>query len=288
MSQAQTKEIEIDITELPIARRSHCLQRMMAMMQALVQDIEEGDQMLCVARDLHTYVMADIEPEAKNIRITTQNAFVYDASLWFPKHRSVAQGVAEYLNARHAEIDDYPAEADPYTVQPVMPLLREAMTSMVCYGLAADAAMQHFRLGEKSYHGVMHWDNVFYWARMLYAGGLGIDMQVVEAFCAWHDVARIDEGFDPDHGPRAARLVTDASGLTEEQMTQLRWAISEHSAGGTTDDVTVGTCWDADRCDLSRINVTPRESYMSTNAGKRYARYLQTMDEDSPGVDTEG
>ena len=37
----------------------------------------------------------------------------------------------------------------------------------------------------------------------------------------------------------------------------------------TTDDPTIGTCWDADRLDIGRVGIIPHERFMSTAAGKR-------------------
>jgi uncharacterized protein len=45
-------------------------------------------------------------------------------------------------------------------------------------------------------------------------------------------------------------------------------ALAEHSNGLTEADVTVQTCWDADRLDLGRIGVYPNEKFLCTSTAK--------------------
>ncbi len=42
----------------------------------------------------------------------------------------------------------------------------------------------------------------------------------------------------------------------------------EHTMGKTTGDVTVQTCWDADRLDLGRVGIRPHHKYLCTKAAK--------------------
>ena len=45
-----------------------------------------------------------------------------------------------------------------------------------------------------------------------------------------------------------------------------------HTDAEHSDDVTIGTCWDADRLDLGRVGIIPDEAFMSTDFGKEIAR----------------
>ncbi len=47
-----------------------------------------------------------------------------------------------------------------------------------------------------------------------------------------------------------------------------------HNIGKTSKDRTIGTCWDADRLDLMRVDMYPEVEYLST----RTARLQETID----------
>jgi uncharacterized protein len=55
------------------------------------------------------------------------------------------------------------------------------------------------------------------------------------------------------------------------RLETLTFAIRHHTDGKTSDDPTVGTCWDADRLDLGRVGIIPSPTFMSTPTGKRIA-----------------
>jgi uncharacterized protein len=83
---------------------------------------------------------------------------------------------------------------------------------------------------------------------------------LVELFAVLHDVARVDEGHDPEHGRRAAALVARENGwlcLSPDRLALLMDAIARHPDGARSDDLTTRICWNADRMDLVRIGVTP-------------------------------
>lgn len=124
-----------------------------------------------------------------------------------------------------------------------------------------------------SYHGPVHWAKVEANALAIAKAMPGCDLDVVRAFAPIHDAMRVNEGEDPEHGRRAAGLATDLfkSGklpFTGDQLDQLIYACSMHSEGETTTDPTVGACWDADRMDLTRVNMMPEKKYFSTSAAK--------------------
>ena len=135
--------------------------------------------------------------------------------------------------------------------------------------------VEHFALGEWSLHGPDHWKRVERNGLQL-ANVTGADPVVVKLFALFHDSCRENEGFDPEHGERGAELALSLHGklfeLHEHQLEFLVAACQGHHHGGTSDSVSIGTCWDADRLDLPRVGMAPDEAYMSTDEGRRLAR----------------
>jgi uncharacterized protein len=126
-------------------------------------------------------------------------------------------------------------------------------------------------------HGVHHWRRVEEFGLML-ARETGASELVVRLFAALHDCQRCSDHNDPGHGHRAAAFARDlfsqpavaqAMGIEPEAAEKLFYALQHHNDGMTSDDATVGTCWDADRLDLPRVGVKPAARLMSTQAGKR-------------------
>ena len=46
-------------------------------------------------------------------------------------------------------------------------------------------------------------------------------------------------------------------------------ACAGHTHDRTHPDITIQTCWDADRLDLGRVGITPQPNYLCTDAAKR-------------------
>jgi uncharacterized protein len=136
-----------------------------------------------------------------------------------------------------------------------------------------------FPLGKTSkYHGLEHWAEVARRGATL-ASDNGADPKIVRAFALCHDAARVDDGDDPEHGPRAASIVRHPvtrkmamfRDFTDHDMKELLAAIEYHSHPGKpiSTTVTIGTCWDADRMDLLRVNKIPQKKYLSTDIAKK-------------------
>jgi uncharacterized protein len=64
------------------------------------------------------------------------------------------------------------------------------------------------------------------------------------------------------------RIVPSVFSLDRIRLDVLKHAIRLHTSGLTTEDPTVGTCWDADRLDIGRVGIIPSSRFMSTSAGK--------------------
>jgi len=94
---------------------------------------------------------------------------------------------------------------------------------------------QQFRLEWRGIHGVPHWGRVR-WNGLAMARVNGAREDVVELFAFLHDSQRFHDG-------------TDRDGLLEA-------------------DITVQTCWDADRLDLGRVGKTPRVEKLCTEEAR--------------------
>ena len=134
--------------------------------------------------------------------------------------------------------------------------------------------MSIFKCGAHSIHGPSHWQRVDVFGIDI-AENSGADLTVVRLFALLHDSYRQDDGADLDHGPRAAemlgRIVPTVFAIDPGRFDLLKEAIRLHTSGLTTNEPTIGTCWDADRLDIGRVGMTPSAQYMSTEAGKGMA-----------------
>lgn len=129
---------------------------------------------------------------------------------------------------------------------------------------------KNFVLPQDSLHGPIHWQKVES-IGMAMARKNGADQEVVRLFAWLHDSCRKNENHDEKHGERAAKLAKRIRGkhfkLTDKQFEKLHFACKNHAHGMVCEDVTVGTCWDADRLDLGRVGIKPEPEYMSTKEG---------------------
>lgn len=144
--------------------------------------------------------------------------------------------------------------------------------------LQLDPALVHrvldqFALSPSGIHGATHWARVLANGTRL-AALTGARVEVVQLFALFHDARRINEGSDPEHGRRGAVLARETLGtwfeLGPADVDRLYDACAYHSEGRTDHpDVTVQTCWDADRLDLPRVGVSVDERYLCTLAAKQ-------------------
>ena len=123
-------------------------------------------------------------------------------------------------------------------------------------------------------HGAPHWARVrFNGLRMARDNGARSD--VVECFALLHDSQRLHDGKDEVHGQRAAgyarRINRDLLHLDDAGLDQLIYACAYHSDGLIEADITVQTCWDADRLDLGRIGIRPSPARLCTNTAREPA-----------------
>jgi uncharacterized protein len=141
--------------------------------------------------------------------------------------------------------------------------------------LLLDHLQSRFRLDWNGIHGIRHWARVR-------ANGLklakvtGADPHIVELFAFLHDSCRWNENHDPQHGGRAAELVRTLQGrfyhLSPDNLERLAEACAGHTHEATHHDITIATCWDADRLDLSRVDIDPDPARLCTEAARNLLR----------------
>ncbi len=138
-----------------------------------------------------------------------------------------------------------------------------------------DRIRGQFRLDWRGIHGAPHWARVRSIGLEL-AALTGADARVVELFAFLHDSQRFNDGYDPQHGPRAAVFTRallaegalDHAALDAEALEHLTDACELHSDGLIEAHVTVQTCWDSDRLDLGRVGKRPNPRYLCTGPAK--------------------
>ncbi|QDU53953.1 HD domain-containing protein [Aeoliella mucimassa] len=134
------------------------------------------------------------------------------------------------------------------------------------------AILEDYALPITGFHGVAHWARVFENGMRL-ADETDARREVVQLFAVFHDSRRITEHFDPGHGQRGAELAKAMRGqwfeLPDEDFELLYLACAGHTDQRTHPDVTVQTCWDADRLDLGRTGIIPHADYLGTEVARR-------------------
>jgi uncharacterized protein len=141
------------------------------------------------------------------------------------------------------------------------------------------AVLAQYTLRQEGIHGLAHWARVLENGRRL-AAQTGARLVVVELFAIFHDACRRDDGWDPNHGRRSAAFATALRGdllsdgpsaafsLTQIEFDLLAEACIWHSAGKISGDITLQTCWDADRLDLDRVGIIPSPRHLCTLAAR--------------------
>ena len=105
-----------------------------------------------------------------------------------------------------------------------------------------------------------------------------VNIKVVRLFAYLHDHKRINDGWDLEHGQRAAENLdnirrTLLAGLTDDEFGMLRRACMEHTTTQRTGIPTIDACFDADRLDLPRVGYRPDPIRMASELGALYAKH---------------
>lgn len=139
-------------------------------------------------------------------------------------------------------------------------------------------ARREFRLDWCGIHGASHWARVRRNGLAL-ADLTGANKRVVEYFAFIHDLGRHNDGCDPAHGYRATviakRIAGDLIDLSAPELDLLLQACCGHSHGILEADVTVMTCWDADRLDLERVGIKPDPRKLCTPEARQLVNTLK-------------
>ena len=133
------------------------------------------------------------------------------------------------------------------------------------------AIRSEYALSWTGIHGISHWTRVRENGLRL-AQETGAQVAVVECFAYLHDARRQNDSRDPGHGRRGAALARTLQAtildLDDEQIELLAYACTYHTDGLTEANVTVQTCWDADRLDLGRVGIVPKPELLCTPAAR--------------------
>lgn len=145
-----------------------------------------------------------------------------------------------------------------------------------------ELAKNEFIMEDHNIHGFDHWEEVEKNGIML-SDQNGVDLVIVRLFAHIHDCKRQDDFMDPEHGERAAEFVLqlkekgELTFLNDEQINTLWFACENHNKGFTSNNITIGTCFDADRIELIRCGMVPKPNLMSTPTGIRIAEKMQRL-----------
>lgn len=134
------------------------------------------------------------------------------------------------------------------------------------------AILAQYKLNPDHAHGLAHWARVLENGLRL-AEVTGADTTVIQLFAVLHDACRLNEFTDPEHGARGADLASGFRGrffsCSDAQMDLLMRACAGHTNSPSGEkDMTVLTCFDADRLDLGRVGKTVDPTRLCTEAGR--------------------
>lgn len=140
------------------------------------------------------------------------------------------------------------------------------------YETIMQRVLSRYALEPDGVHGVSHWARVFEIGTEL-AERNGANVLVVRLFALLHDSRRQNERIDPGHGARGAEFGAELHGelfqLPGREFDLLYRACELHTDGMTEDsDITVRTCWDADRLDLARAGITTDPNRLCTKTAR--------------------
>lgn len=136
-----------------------------------------------------------------------------------------------------------------------------------------DYVLTHIHAG--GCHGIDHWDRVYTNGQLLITPE--VNQLVLGLFAYLHDFCRENDGYDLQHGPRAAEFIDTVRGtllkdVSDEDIHLLKEACRLHTETDMTGNPTIDACFDADRLDLGRVGIIPDPARLATEKGKEIAR----------------
>ncbi len=130
------------------------------------------------------------------------------------------------------------------------------------------------KLANSRIHGVDHWQRVERNGIFLCQHNQA-DQLVVQLFALFHDCKRENDYRDLEHGPRAEKYLRSIKkfvDVTSSQFEEICVACRTHTVGTIPGNITIATCWDADRMDIGRVGIVPHEDFLTNEEAKRIAR----------------
>lgn len=103
------------------------------------------------------------------------------------------------------------------------------------------------------------------------------ELYQMRLFAYWHDIVRYNDGYDPEHGKRAADIINknrnhyNLRDFSAEQIDNLCFACEHHTTMHRSGNTLIDICFDADRLDLQRVGIIPEPYKMATEIGAYYA-----------------
>lgn len=133
---------------------------------------------------------------------------------------------------------------------------------------------------ESSVHGLDHWRQVEF-NGLLLSQKTHADERVVRLFALFHDSCRTSDGYDEEHGSLGANFAERLRGklfeIDSPRFEKLLHACRYHTKESKSGDLTIDTCYDADRLDLGRVGILPDPKRMATKFGKEIAAKMQKV-----------
>ena len=128
---------------------------------------------------------------------------------------------------------------------------------------------------DSTIHGDEHWRCVAATGIALAPSVGDVDRTLVFCFGLLHDTRRMSDSVEPEHGERAATFAVELRDEGALPLDDARFALlaealiyHSHSSSLVSSDLTIGTCWDADRLHLPRVSIRPRPDLLSTPAAR--------------------
>ena len=98
------------------------------------------------------------------------------------------------------------------------------------------------------------------------------EKQSIAALCALHNTGLYKKE------NAAEQIAGDLIDVTQAELDLLMEACRDHSDGHLVADVTVMTCWDADRLDLGRVGIRPDPRRLCTHAARQHKLVTEVND----------
>jgi uncharacterized protein len=134
------------------------------------------------------------------------------------------------------------------------------------------ALREQHQISWRGLHGAPHWARVMLNGMILCDHTPELRRDVVALFALFHDCARWNEDYDPDHGARGAEVAAAVRAryyqLDDEGFALLVEACRTHTGGRIPSHPTVMACWDSDRLDLPRVGATVRPAWLGTPSAR--------------------